>query len=101
MSSPVGIFRLTREWSTYGWLCARHFAARVADRWICERVGDVDGDCQDCELERQRVAAYCTPTLVPLLLAPDRKHIPAKGAPETIGRPRKARKPTAKEIDHV
>jgi hypothetical protein len=52
----TGIYRLTREWSTYFWLCADHVATRIADRWQCERIGDVDGDCGDCVLGKPKMA---------------------------------------------
>lgn len=89
----IGVYRLTREWSTYGWLCPRHVVERKAERWTCERIGEVDGACQDCEIERQAAPGYVTPTITPALLASDRKHVPAKGAAETIGRSNKTHKP--------
>lgn len=50
--SSVGIYRLTREWSTFAWLCARHLAARVAERWTAERTGNVRWfGCDDCQRE--------------------------------------------------
>ena len=53
-SSTVGIYRLTREWSTWAWLCARHVVERKAERWTAQRIGDVSGfDCDDCEGDQQ------------------------------------------------
>jgi DNA adenine methylase len=50
-SEEIGIYRLTREWSTYQWLCARHVETRKADRWIVERTGSCEHFCDDCQRE--------------------------------------------------
>lgn len=55
--SAIGIYRVTRQWTTYVWLCLLHVATRVADGWTCERTGDVDGDCGDCVLGKPRIAS--------------------------------------------
>ena len=89
----IGIYRLTSGCTTYAWLCAKHLEARKADAWTAEKTGDVDGDCRDCELERQASAAYHTSPAVDFVpTASNHRHIPAKGAPETIGKARKVRK---------
>lgn len=94
----IGIYRMTHGCTTYAWLCASHLAERRIEGWTCEKIGEVDGNCRDCEIGRQTAPGYRTPTLVPLVLSPNAKHIPAKGAPETIGRPRKYSKPGSKEL---
>lgn len=74
--TTIGIYRLTREWSTYGWLCARHVEVRRFARWSLERIGDVDGGCQDCEFEAQADPAYRTPTPEFVPTNPACVHIP-------------------------
>lgn len=46
----VSICRLTREWSTYQWLCKDHQETRKRNRWTVDVVGVPHADlpCADC-----------------------------------------------------
>lgn len=66
----VAIYRLTRQFTTYAWLCDEHVALLTRPEpadgsrifigdcgWTAERLRDVDGGCGRCEGERQRRAS--------------------------------------------
>lgn len=48
------ICELTKEFTTHEWLCVRHQAKRRRAGWGVKKVGQVVGQCADCETERQK-----------------------------------------------
>jgi hypothetical protein len=61
----VSIYEITRQFTTFKWLCDRHLAERtkpatMADLlegrhgWTAKKCGETDaGGCEDCAVERQ------------------------------------------------
>lgn len=56
--TDVAIYEVSREWTTWVWLCTeRHVAARKDAGWTVKRVDGPPVDrCTDCELETQATA---------------------------------------------
>jgi len=79
MNPTVYLCQLTKEWTTYEWLCREHIDARKTELnhfglliWFrIEPLDEIDGRCADCETRRQAARGYVTPTVVPALLKPD------------------------------
>ena len=96
------IYSVTREWTTYAFLCDRHVAARVASGWSLREVGERPGslapnECSSCVAERRGDVVVTFPHAVPprepraTFLPAEPLVLAADGAGPTLGSRRRKR----------